>query len=84
VFAIHSGGRAVDTPGDLGNQVADCIAEAQSYYTLTFDPAAAKHVDEYHELKLEVDQPQLKARTSAGYYVQPAFEFQLPALSVQH
>ena len=84
VFAIHSGGRAVDTPGDLGDQIANCIAEAQSYYTLTFDPAAAKHVDEYHELKLEVDQPQLKARTSAGYYVQPAFQFQLPALSAQH
>ena len=84
VFAIHSGGRAVDTPGDLGDEIAKCIAEAQSYYTLTFNPAAAKHVDEYHELKLEVDQPQLRARTSAGYYVQPAFQFQLPGLSAQH
>ena len=80
VLAIHSGGRALDTPGDLGDQIASCIAEAKSYYVLSFDPATAKHVDEYHELAIHVDQPQLKARTSAGYYVEPAFEFRLPAL----
>ena len=80
VLAIHSGGRAVDTPGDLGDQIANCIAEAKVYYTLSFDPAIAKHVDEYHELKVEVGKPQFKARTSAGYYVEPAFQFQLPAL----
>jgi hypothetical protein len=83
VLAIHSGGRALDTPGDLGDQIASCIAEAQSYYVLSFDPATAKHVDEYHELAVRVDQRQLRARTSAGYYVEPAFQFQLPALSVQ-
>jgi VWFA-related protein len=80
VLAIHSGGRAVDAPGNLGDQIASCIAEAKSYYTLTFDPAMAKHVDEYHELAVRVDQPRLKARTSAGYYGEPVFEFQPPAL----
>jgi VWFA-related protein len=84
VLAIHSGGRALDTPGNLGDQIASCIAEAQFYYVLSFDPATAKHVDEYHELAVRVDQRQLRARTSAGYYVEPAFQFQLPALSVPH
>jgi VWFA-related protein len=84
VLAIHSGGRALDTPGDLGDQIASCIAEAKFYYVLSFDPATAKHVDEYHELAVHVDQPQLKARTSAGYYAEPAFQFQLPALGTQH
>jgi VWFA-related protein len=84
VLAIHSGGRAVDTPGDLGDEIANCIGEAKSYYTLSFDPAIAKHVDEYHELKVEVDKPQFKARTSAGYYVEPTFQFRLPALGAQH
>jgi hypothetical protein len=28
VLAIHSGGRALDTPGNLGDQIAGCIAEA--------------------------------------------------------
>jgi VWFA-related protein len=84
VFAIHSGGRALDAPGDLGDQIASCIAEAKSYYTLTFDPGNAKHVDEYHELAVRVDKPQLKARTSTGYYAEPSFQFQLPGLSLQH
>jgi hypothetical protein len=82
VLAIHSGGRALDTPGDLGDQIASCIAEAKSYYVLSFNPATAKHVDEYHELAVRVDKPQLKARTSAGYYVEPPFQFQIPALRV--
>jgi VWFA-related protein len=84
VLAIHSGGRALDAPGDLGDQIASCIAEAKSYYTLTFDPGNAKHVDEYHELAVRVDKAQLKARTSTGYYAEPSFQFQLPALSLQH
>lgn len=85
VLAIHSGGRVLDTPGDLSDQIAGCIAEAPTYYTLTFDPPPAKHVDEYHEIALRVvDKPQLKARTSTGYYAQPSFQFQLPALSLQH
>jgi VWFA-related protein len=80
VLAIHSGGRALDTPGDLGDQIATCIAEAKSYYVLSFDPASAKHVDEYHDLAVHLGKPQLKARTSAGYYVEPEFQFQPPAL----
>jgi VWFA-related protein len=84
VLAIHSGGRALHTPDDLGDQIASCIAEAKSYYVMGFDPATAKRVDEYHELAVHMDQRELKARTSAGYYAEPAFQFQLPALSVQH
>jgi len=80
VLAIHSGGRALDTPGDLGDEIASCIAEAKSYYTLSFDPPNAKHVDEYHELKVEIDKRQFRARTTAGYYVEPPFQFHLPAL----
>jgi VWFA-related protein len=83
VLALQSGGRVLDTPGDLGDQIAGCIAEAPTYYTLTFDPPAAKHVDEYHELAVRVDKP-LRARTNTGYYAEPSFQFQLPSLSLQH
>ncbi len=57
VLAIHSGGRALEIPGDLGDEIASCIAEASSYYTLSFDPVNAKHVDEYHEFAVGVDRP---------------------------
>ncbi len=81
VLAIHSGGRALDQPGDLGDQIASCIVDAKSYYTLSFDPATAKHVDEYHAIAVRLGKPQLKARTSDAYYVEPSFQIQLPALS---
>ncbi len=80
VLAIHTGGRALDQPGDLGDQIASCVAEARFYYTLSFDPATAKHVDEYHEIAVRMDNPQLRSRTSSGYYVEPSFQIQLPAL----
>ena len=80
VLAIHSGGRALDAPGDLGDEIASCIGEAKFYYTLGFDPVDAKHVDEYHELLVRVGRPGLKARTVAGYYGEPAFQFSLPVL----
>jgi len=74
----------LDSPGELGDEIAGCIAEGKAYYTLTFDSATAKHIDEYHELVVRVDRSELKARTSAGYYAEPTFLFTLPALSVQH
>lgn len=84
VFAVHSGGRALDTTGNLPTLIGSCVREATAYYTLSFDPATAKRVDEYHELAVHLDRPRLKARTSTGYYAQPVLLFTLPALSVQH
>ena len=84
VLAIHSGGRALNAAADLGNEIASCIAEAKFYYTLSFDPANAKRVDEYHELVVRVDRPGLKARTVAGYYGEPAFQSSPPVLNESH
>jgi len=80
VFAIHSGGRALDTVGDLAMLINSCVREAAAYYTLSFDPATAKRVDEYHELAVRVDKPHLKAHTTTAYYAEPSFQFELPAL----
>jgi hypothetical protein len=81
VFAIHSGGRALDTTGNLPMLINSCVQEATAYYTLSVDPATAKRVDEYHELAVRVDKPHLKARTNTAYYGEPAFQFELPALA---
>jgi VWFA-related protein len=83
VFAIHSGGRALDTVADLATLINSCVQEAAAYYTLSFNPAIAKHVDEYHQLAIRVDNPQLKARTSNEYYAEPSFQFELPTLSAK-
>jgi VWFA-related protein len=71
VFAIHSGGRVLDRAEDLVDQLNSCVAEAKFYYTIGFDPPSAEHVDEYHDLELNVDKPQVKARTNVGYYSEP-------------
>lgn len=73
VFAIHSGGLVENRSYDLVQDLNSCIAEAKAYYTLSFDPPGAEHTDEYHELQVKVDKPNMKARTNAGYYSVPAF-----------
>jgi hypothetical protein len=47
------------------------LAEANAYYRISFDPPHAAHPDEYHDLKVVVDQPGLTARTRTGYYAEP-------------
>ena len=44
---------------------------AGAFYRLSFDPPQAQHADEYHDLKVQVNQPGLTARTNAAYYNQP-------------
>jgi VWFA-related protein len=73
VFAIHSGGLVLNTPGDLVGQLNRCVAEAKAYYTLGFDPSKADHTDDYHELAVKISKPGMKVRTNAGYYGEPAF-----------
>jgi hypothetical protein len=76
VFAVHSGGLVENLSDDLVRELNSCIAEAKAYYTLGFDPAGTEHMDEYHELQVKVDKPNMKARTNAGYYSVPAFSSQ--------
>jgi VWFA-related protein len=71
VLATQSGGLILGPDNDLSLQINRCIADANAFYTISFNPPAAAHADEYHELKVEVAQPGVTARTSAGYYNQP-------------
>jgi VWFA-related protein len=74
VFAVHTGGRVFQSSGDLVTLLNGCVAEAKAYYTLGFDPPAAEHVDEYHELSVRVDKPGTTAHTNTSYYAQPVLK----------
>jgi VWFA-related protein len=74
VLAIHSGGLMFNTPGDLVGLLNRCVAEAKVYYTLGFGPSKADHTDEYRELEVKISKPDMKVRTIAGYYAEPAFQ----------
>ncbi len=71
VLARQSGGRVIDASNDVARQLADCIGDIGTYYTITFAAPAAVAANEYHDLKVVVAQPGLTARTSTGYYNQP-------------
>ena len=71
VLALQSGGRILGPDNDLAGQINSCIAEVNAFYTLSFDPPHANHPDEYHDLKVQVEQPGLTVRTNTGYYNQP-------------
>jgi VWFA-related protein len=74
VFAVHSGGRVFHASGDLATLIGGCVQEAKVYYTLGFDPSAAEHVDEYHELGVKIDKPGVVAHTNSGYYAEPVLQ----------
>jgi VWFA-related protein len=71
VLAEQSGGRAVGPTGDIYGSVVRCVADANAFYELSFDSAAADRVDVYHPLAVRLDKPGLTARTNNGYYAQP-------------
>jgi VWFA-related protein len=73
VLAIQSGGRVLESTGDLPDQIESCAQEADVFYTLTFDPSDATHPDDYHSLAVQLSQPDLTARTRTGYYDQPFY-----------
>jgi len=74
VLAIESGGSAPNpASGDPVSQLNDCVRAPSAFYTLTFNPAPAEHVDEVHDLKVNLRAPELTARTTTGYYDQPYY-----------
>ena len=77
VLALQSGGRGQtmfnDPDTDLADQIDNVVAETSTFYTLTFDPPHTDQINEYHDLKVLIGKPGLKARTNTGYYNQPEY-----------
>jgi VWFA-related protein len=79
VVATQTGGGVLATPSNLGALIGKRVEEASKFYSLTFDPLPTTKVDEYHDLKVEVSEPNSTVRTSTSYYNQPVFYDQPPA-----
>jgi VWFA-related protein len=71
VLAHQSGGLILTESKDLASEIAKCIADAESYYVLSFDMPPAGNLGEFHSLQVNTDQPGLKVRTNTSYYAQP-------------
>ena len=72
VIATQSGGRVLISNNDVTSEIASAVADASSFYVLTFDGLRGDGPDEYHSLDIKLDKAGLKALTRTGYYAQPA------------
>lgn len=71
VLVTQTGGKIMGPDNDLVGQLNHCIENANAYYRISFNPPAAEHPDEYHDLKVQVDMPGVTVRTTTGYYNEP-------------
>jgi VWFA-related protein len=80
VIAIQSGGLVLSS-SNIPAQLQKCIADAATYYEISFDPAISDQPNQYHQLEIRVAKPGLTARTRQGYYSQPERARELTAKS---
>ena len=73
VLAVQSGGGMLRGTGDAAELVSQQVAQANTFYTITFDPPRTDVVDEYHDLNVAVGKPGLTAHTRTGYYDEPVY-----------
>jgi VWFA-related protein len=71
VIAVQSGGSASTANNDIAGQIANFVADADAFYTLTVDMAPADRPNAYHAVTVKIATPGLAARTRGGYYAQP-------------
>lgn len=83
VIATQSGGGILEAASDLSALMEKQVADANAFYTLTFDPPRTNMPDEYHDLRVEVKKPDMVAHTDTGYYDEPVFYDQRSA-EVEH
>jgi VWFA-related protein len=77
VIATHTGGLVLDSSGDvngdLDRYIERCVEEERRFYTLTFNPPHTTQVDEFHDLRVQVDRTALTVRAPTGYYNEPVY-----------
>ena len=70
VLATQSGGLVLNSSDVIG-MMKQCVADADRYYRITFEPQPGDKPDEYHQIQVKVAEGGLVARTRQGYYAQP-------------
>jgi VWFA-related protein len=69
-LAHQSGGQILLGAKNISNGISACMADAKSYYELTFDSPPAAQFGEYHSLQVKVDRPGSTVRTNTVYYAE--------------
>jgi VWFA-related protein len=69
-LAYQSGGLLLTSSKDIAGQIARCVADSESYYSLAFDYPPASRFGEYHSLEVKIDEPDFTVRTRTLYYAE--------------
>lgn len=69
-LAHQTGGRILTGSRNLTDEIRTCMADADSYYLLSFDFPPAASYGEYHGVAVKIDMPGLTARTNTFYYAE--------------
>jgi VWFA-related protein len=67
VLATQSGGLVLNS-NDVGTMIQKCLADADDYYQISFDPSSDERADTYHSIVVRVARPNVTTRTRASYY----------------
>ncbi len=70
-IAAQTGGQVLYGTTNLPDLIDRCLADAQSFYVVTYTPPQAQHPAEFHSLEIKIDKPGVVARARTGYYAQP-------------
>jgi VWFA-related protein len=71
VLATHTGGQVLSKSGKLPDQLTRCIADANSYYEISFEASDKGQVVAYHALTVKADLAKAEVRTLTSYYAIP-------------
>ena len=71
VLATQTGGLVLNASSDIAGQIERCVADADTFYTLTVEMPPAEQPNEYHAIEVKVEPQGLTTRTRRGYYEQP-------------
>jgi VWFA-related protein len=71
VLSVQTGGLTFESDNDVARMIERCLADADFWYEVSFDPSPADKPNEYHHIEVRLDQPGLIARTRDGYYANP-------------
>lgn len=73
IMADRTGGRlnAINNLEDMGRLYGEVAADLRTLYTVTYQSSnvGVKRPDRWREIRIELDKPDLLARTRQGYYV---------------
>lgn len=68
VLATQSGGLVLEGNNDVAGLLQRCLADARTYYEISFQLSTDDQPGKYHRLQVRVSKSGLTARTNQGYY----------------